>query len=125
MVPEAGAVVVVVVLCCGAVVVVVRLCCGAGAVVVGAGGAVLLVGVVVLAAGGAVLGGGEVVVGAASAVVPAFAIVPAPPVAPDLAVSATASPTGSRVRENRRVETPASICSSTTRVSGSRSAKCA
>jgi hypothetical protein len=31
---------------------------------------------------------------------------------------------GSRVRANRRVETPASICSSTTRVNGSRSAKC-
>ena len=35
------------------------------------------------------------------------------------------SPTGSRVRAKRRVETPPSICSNTTRVSGSRSAKCA
>jgi hypothetical protein len=34
--------------------------------------------------------------------------------------AATASPTGSRVLEKRRVETPASICSSTTRVNGSR-----
>jgi hypothetical protein len=39
--------------------------------------------------------------------------------------SSTSSPTGSCVRAKRRVETPASICSSTTRVSGSRSAKCA
>jgi hypothetical protein len=37
----------------------------------------------------------------------------------------TPSPTGSRVRSKRRVETPASSCSSTTRESGSRSAKCA
>ena len=37
----------------------------------------------------------------------------------------TSSPTGSRVRPKRRVLTPASICSSATRVSGSRSAKCA
>jgi hypothetical protein len=36
----------------------------------------------------------------------------------------TCSPTGSRVRSNRRVEAPASIGSSTSRVSGSRSAKC-
>ena len=39
--------------------------------------------------------------------------------------AATASPTGSRVLERRRVETPASICSSTTLLNGSRSAKCA
>src|SRR4051794_508137 len=39
--------------------------------------------------------------------------------------STTSWPTGSRVRANRRVLTPASICSSTTRVNGSRSAKCA
>jgi len=39
--------------------------------------------------------------------------------------SRTSSPTGSRVREKRRVLTPASICSITTAVSGSRSAKCA
>jgi len=43
----------------------------------------------------------------------------------DRARASTCSPTGSRVRSNRRVETPASICSSTTLVSGSRSAKCA
>ena len=42
----------------------------------------------------------------------------------DRAPASTSSPTGSRVRANRRVETPASICSSTSRVSGSRSAKC-
>jgi hypothetical protein len=35
----------------------------------------------------------------------------------------TASPTGSRVLANPRVQTPASICSSTTFISGSRSAK--
>jgi hypothetical protein len=42
----------------------------------------------------------------------------------DRACASTSSPTGSRVRLQRRVETPASICSSTSRVSGSRSAKC-
>jgi len=41
----------------------------------------------------------------------------------DRASASTCSPTGSRVRRNRRVETPASICSQTTLVSGSRSAK--
>ena len=35
----------------------------------------------------------------------------------------TCSPTGSRVRLKQRVLTPASICSKTTRVNGSRSAK--
>ena len=40
-------------------------------------------------------------------------------------VCATSLPTGSRVLANRRVQTPASICSSTTRVNGSRPAKCA
>ena len=41
----------------------------------------------------------------------------------EVEAASTSSPTGSRVRAKRRVETPASICSSTTRVSGSRSAK--
>ena len=36
------------------------------------------------------------------------------------AAASTSSPTGSRVRPKRRVETPASICSSTSRLSGSR-----
>jgi len=40
------------------------------------------------------------------------------------ASASTSAPTGSRVRSKRRVETPASICSSTSRPSGSRSAKC-
>jgi hypothetical protein len=40
------------------------------------------------------------------------------------ASASTSAPTGSRVRWKRRVETPASICSSTSRASGSRSAKC-
>jgi len=40
------------------------------------------------------------------------------------AFASTSSPTGSCVRGSRRVETPASICSSTSRLSGSRSAKC-
>jgi hypothetical protein len=40
------------------------------------------------------------------------------------ACASTSSPTSSRVRWKRRVETPASICSSTNRVSGSRAAKC-
>ena len=39
--------------------------------------------------------------------------------------ASTSVPTGSLVRSKRRVETPASICSHTSRVSGSRSAKCA
>ena len=42
----------------------------------------------------------------------------------DRALVSTSSPTGSCVRRYRRVETPASIRSSTTRPSGSRSAKC-
>ena len=40
------------------------------------------------------------------------------------ALASTSAPTGSAVRRYRRVETPASIRSSTTRESGSRSAKC-
>ena len=40
------------------------------------------------------------------------------------ALASTSAPTGSAVRTYRRVETPASIRSSTTRESGSRSAKC-
>ena len=42
----------------------------------------------------------------------------------DRALVLTCSPTGSYVRRYRRVDTPASIRSSTTRRSGSRSAKC-
>jgi len=38
--------------------------------------------------------------------------------------SSTSAPTGSPVRRKRRVETPASIRSSTTSVSASRAAKC-
>jgi hypothetical protein len=42
----------------------------------------------------------------------------------DRASSSTSAPTGSPVRAKRRVDTPASIRSSTAAVSGSRSAKC-